>query len=87
MSIDEDAVLDVVQDKYRALMRVDRDVRRSDRLIEDLGIDSLSAMEIFVTLEDTFDTTLTDGGSLESVRTVQDLIAVVVTSHAANHAG
>lgn len=47
-------------------------------LYDDLGLDSLDAVDMVVVLERTFGMKLTDEESLRSIRTVGDLLAFLV---------
>lgn len=71
------AVLREVESLYRSLRGGDRDLRPGDRLLEDLAIDSLAAVELLVGLEERYDVELLSDPRLEAVATVGELLALL----------
>jgi acyl carrier protein len=67
------------QRTYRRVRGSTRDVRRTDRLDEDLAIDSLLATELLVAIEDRYSVELMDDSRTWEVRTVGELIDLVET--------
>lgn len=51
-------------------------------LYEDLGLDSLDAVDMVVVLEKTFDMKLTDEEALRSIRTMEDLFQFLLSLQA-----
>lgn len=71
----------VVDSRLRALLALHLDLGESHlgentRFVEDLGLDSLAAIELSMTVEDEFDVSLPDD-VVAGVRTYGDLVAVV----------
>ena len=58
-----------------------RDVKIDDRLIEDLGAESMDVLGVMVALEEKYGVTI-DETTAASVSTVRDLYEVVLKSHA-----
>jgi len=52
------------------------DIRRGDRLVEDLGMDSLEIADLLVTIEEQFDVVIS-ADTLAGARTVAELEAAV----------
>lgn len=50
-------------------------------IYEDLGLDSLDAVDMVVVLEKTFGMKLTDEDALRSIRTVDDLLQFLIRLH------
>lgn len=70
-------LLEALEESYRAVKRSTRDVRASDRLREDLRIDSLSALEILLAVEDRLGMEIVDDPRVRTVETVEDLVDVL----------
>lgn len=62
---------------YRRGRNSRRSVRRHDRLYDELGIDSLLASELLVTLEDEYDVALLHDPRAWQVQTVGELLDLV----------
>lgn len=78
MRVDEPTVLRFLEGVYEDVKGVRRDLRRDDRIETDLGIDSIAAMEMVIALEEQFGVQLADDGRIADVRTIGDLIDVVL---------
>lgn len=66
-------LLPVVEELYQEAKCSPRTLRPDDRLEEDLGIDSLSAMELLSALEDRYEVNLVNDPRTTQVTTVADL--------------
>ena len=72
-----DEVLRALEKIYLGIKRVRRDLRPDDRIAEDLGIDSLDAIELLVALENRYGVQLVDNPRAAGVVTVEDLVALL----------
>jgi acyl carrier protein len=79
---DEPTVLTFLEGVYEQVKGVRRDLRREDRIAEDLGIDSIASLELVMELEEEFGVELADDGRLMEVATIGDLIDVVLALRA-----
>jgi acyl carrier protein len=70
-------LLDFFEEQYRRARGSQRDIRLSDRLYDDLGVDSLLANELMVALEDRCDLRLLHDPRVWQVTTVSELLEVV----------
>ena len=68
-------VLAALEEIYLSIKRVRRELRPSDRIVADLGIDSLDAVELLVALENRYDVRLVENPRAASLSTVGDLVA------------
>lgn len=73
MTADEQDILRMAGEEYRALKETGRELRPQDRLSEDLEIDSLTAVELLSALEDRLGVEVIDDPRLVGVRTAGDL--------------
>ncbi len=78
-----DDVMQVLDETYLSIKRVRRELRPQDRIVEDLGIDSLAAIELMVALESRYNVQLVDNPRVAAVVTVQDLVALLDNAVAA----
>jgi acyl carrier protein len=78
LRVDEPEVLRFLEGVYEDVKGVRRDLRRDDSIEADLGIDSIAAMEMVIALEEEFGVQLADDGRIAGVRTIGDLIDVVL---------
>jgi acyl carrier protein len=62
---------------YEQVKKRHRDIRVEDRFQEDLGVDSLAAVELLVAAEDRFGVQLLAHPRIASVRTVGDLVGLI----------
>lgn len=69
-----DDVLHRLEEIYLSLKHVRRELRPQDRIVEDLGIDSLDALELMVALENEYQVQLVDNPRAAGVATVGDLL-------------
>lgn len=70
-------VFDVVKDVLVSVREVDpSDVKPESLLIDDLGADSLDAVEIILALEEHYDKEF-DGDEVENLKTVEDIVNLV----------
>lgn len=79
MRADEPTVLAFLERVYEQVKGVRRDLRREDRIGEDLGIDSIASLELVMELEEEFGLELAADGRLTEVVTIGDLIDVVLS--------
>lgn len=82
MSSDAAEVLGVLAEIARQRRPELGPIRREQRLIEDLGLDSLDRMELAVALEDRFEVALSEDDE-EAIGTVGDLVDTIVRLAAA----
>lgn len=74
----DEVLVDGLQDIYRGITRRgSRRLRPTDRLVEDLEIDSVASLELLVAVEDRFGVQLFDDPRAQDVRTVGELAALV----------
>ncbi|MGN9815039.1 acyl carrier protein [Streptomyces sp. SD11] len=66
-----------LEEIYAKVKRVQRDLRPSDRIVQDLGIDSLATLEILLALEERFGVALVDNPRTAGTATVGDLVALL----------
>ncbi len=76
----DDPYLGQLEELYVAVMRRRRDLRPSDRIREDLGVDSMAALQLLVGLEEELDVALLDDARLKDVETVGQLTALVAAA-------
>nr|CEL19929.1 hypothetical protein [Kibdelosporangium sp. MJ126-NF4]CTQ97153.1 hypothetical protein [Kibdelosporangium sp. MJ126-NF4] len=69
--------LTAVEEVYREVKRVSRELRPDDRIVEDLAVDSLATLEILLALEERFGVSLVDNPAAAGVRTVGDLVSLL----------
>ncbi|GHE98157.1 acyl carrier protein [Streptomyces fumanus] len=69
--------LTALEEVYAQIKRVRRDLRPSDRIVQDLEIDSLATLEILLGLEERFGVSLVDNPRAAGVTTVGDLVALL----------
>lgn len=77
MIVSEEVVMDDIRRVVALHGRVSREVRPSDLLVDDLGLDSLSLTSLAVELEDRYHVILNDDDATR-VRTVAELARCVV---------
>ncbi|MGH3937707.1 MAG: acyl carrier protein [Pseudonocardiaceae bacterium] len=75
-------VITVLEEIYAALKKVKREIRGTDRIREDLGIDSLGAIDLLVALEERFDVRLVDNTKVAGVRTAGELVDLIAETTA-----
>lgn len=81
MSTAQDTIVDPVLEKIRVVIRdnfsdVTGDIRPTDRLTDDLGIDSLSLVDILFKVEKEFGISI-DDGDIEKITSVQDILDLI----------
>ncbi|RNG18293.1 acyl carrier protein [Streptomyces botrytidirepellens] len=69
--------LTALEEVYAQVKRVQRDLRPSDRIIQDLEIDSLATLEILLALEERFGVALVDNPKAATITTVGDLVGLL----------
>jgi acyl carrier protein len=69
--------LAALEEVYARVKRVQRDLRPSDRIVQDLEIDSLATLEILLGLEERFGVALVDNLQAASITTVGDLVELL----------
>jgi acyl carrier protein len=84
--IEDAELLAFFQELYREALGSRRDVRRGDRLADDLAMDSLLVTELLVAVEDRYDLRLLHEQRLLKVKTVGDLLDLVRTLEAEQRA-
>jgi acyl carrier protein len=70
-------LLEFFEECYRRARGSRRDIRRDDRLYEDLGVDSLLANELLVALEDRYELRLLHDPRVWQVTTVGQLLDLI----------
>lgn len=78
-----DEVITALEEIYVDLKKVRRELRPDDLIAEELGIDSLGALDMLVALEDRYDIRLVDDTRVAGVRTVGGLADLIVAATAA----
>jgi acyl carrier protein len=78
----EDRLLEELEATYLDLKGGARQLRPQDRLREDLGIDSLTAQELIVSIENRYELDLLNDPRLVRANTVGDLLEVLVDNGA-----
>jgi acyl carrier protein len=66
--------LAAVEEIYREIKQVQRELRPADRIVRDLAIDSLAALELLVALEERFGVELVGDPRAAGLETVADLL-------------
>lgn len=69
--------LTALEEVYAQVKRVQRDLRPTDRIIQDLEIDSLATLEILLALEERFGVALVDNPKAAGLTTVGDLVGLL----------
>ncbi|QLH24952.1 acyl carrier protein [Streptomyces sp. Rer75] len=69
--------LTALEEVYAQVKRVHRDLRPTDRIIQDLEIDSLATLEILLALEERFGVALVDNPKAATITTVGDLVGLL----------
>ncbi|MGW2329596.1 acyl carrier protein [Streptomyces sp. NPDC001700] len=69
--------LTALEEVYAQVKRVQRDLRPTDRIIQDLEIDSLATLEILLALEERFSVALVDNPKAARITTVGDLVGLL----------
>jgi acyl carrier protein len=69
--------LTALEEIYARVKRVQRDLRPSDRIVQDLEIDSLATLEILLALEERFGVRLVDNPRAARITTVGDLVGLL----------
>ncbi len=85
MSDDSDSAPDVIatlEKEYSRIKGVRRDLRPSDRIVEDLRIDSISAIEMLVRVEDLLGIAIVADPGIAGLVTVQDILTLVAAIQA-----
>lgn len=82
MTIRRERVLEELRDLVRRELNWEEDLRPDQRLVEDLGLDSLRLLTLAVTVENHFEITL-DPQDEADLRTVNDLLEVIERKRAA----
>jgi acyl carrier protein len=72
--IDRAQILEAVEAAYQDVKRTSRNLRGSERLYDDLDIDSLDAMELLTRLEDERGVDLVNDPRTAHLKTVDDLL-------------
>jgi acyl carrier protein len=70
-------VLPVLEEIYARVKKVSRELRPSDRIARDLGIDSVATLEILIALEERFGVELAEDPRVARIDTVADLAALL----------
>ncbi|MDT0442532.1 acyl carrier protein [Streptomyces johnsoniae] len=69
--------LTALEEVYAQVKRVNRDLRPTDRIIQDLEVDSLATLEILLALEERFGVSLVDNPRAAKLQTVGDLVGLL----------
>jgi acyl carrier protein len=75
-------VLATLEEEYSRIKRVRRDLRPSDRIVADLRIDSISAIEMLVRVEDLLGIAVVADPRIAGIVTVQDILDLVTAIQA-----
>ena len=75
---DRARILDAVEAAYQDIKQTSRNLRGDERLYDDLDIDSLTAMELLVQLENEQDLDLVNDPRTARLKTVDDLVDLLV---------
>lgn len=70
----ESELIESLERSYAAIKPFPRKLGREDRLIEDLGLDSIDSAEMLSDIEDELGVDLTDNDEALKVRTVGELV-------------
>ncbi|WP_033428933.1 acyl carrier protein [Saccharothrix syringae] len=70
-------VLPALEEVYTRIKRISRELRPGDRIVADLGIDSLATVELLLSLEDRFGISLVEDPRAADVETVGDLVELI----------
>ena len=81
---DPASVLAMIEDKI-SVGRPRLDLRMSDSVRDDIGLDSLSLMEALTRVEEEYDIALIDNEEIYQVRTVGDLVGLIQRTCGARH--
>jgi acyl carrier protein len=73
----DDGTIGLLERLYAEVQGVARDLRPEDRLVDDLGMDSLAAAALLTALEDELDVSLIDDERVPAVETVADVLAIL----------
>lgn len=76
-TIEQSSFLGVVEALYARMKGLSRTVRLTDHIRDDLGVDSLAAIELLAGLEEELDILLIDDPRLAAVSTIADLHELV----------
>jgi acyl carrier protein len=85
MKVTPEVVVQEIQRVASSELKLGRDLLPSDRLVEDLGLDSVTLVELAVELEDTFHVLLSDeaAAGLETVGQLAECVALRLTQQEA----
>ncbi|MGW2279220.1 phosphopantetheine-binding protein [Streptomyces sp. NPDC001770] len=72
-----DDVITAMEEIYHQIKRIRRDLRREDRIVQDLEVDSLAALELLLALEERFGVHLVDNLRAAQVPTVGALADLI----------
>lgn len=75
---DRARILDAVEAAYQDIKQTSRNLRGEERLYDDLDIDSLTAMELLVQLENEQDLDLVNDPRTARLKTVDDLVDLLL---------
>jgi acyl carrier protein len=76
-TVGEEEFLTLIERLYQLMKSVTRTIRAEDRIVQDLGIDSLGALDLIAELEEHLGILLLDDPRLAGVETVEDLFGLV----------
>jgi acyl carrier protein len=77
----EEDFLTLMERLYRLMKSVTRTIRPDDRIVDDLGIDSLGAVDLIAQIEEHMSILLLDDPRLAGVETVEDLFNLVLVAN------
>lgn len=75
---DRAQILDAVETAYQDIKQTSRNLRGEERLYDDLDIDSLTAMELLVQLENDQGLDLVNDPRTARLKTVDDLVDLLI---------
>jgi acyl carrier protein len=75
-------VIGMLEEEYGRIKAVRRELRPSDRIVQDLRIDSISAIEMLVRVEEQLGIALVADPRVAGLATVQDIVDLVAAIRA-----
>jgi acyl carrier protein len=78
--ISNNEITAVLEDIYFAIKHRRRELRPQDRIVEDLAVDSLDAVDLMVALEQRYDIQLIDDPQAADVVTISDLMDLLTSA-------
>ncbi len=70
-------MLAALEEIYAQIKRVHRELAPTDRIVADLGVDSLATLEMLLALEERFGIALVDNPAVARIDTIAELVALI----------